>query len=90
MARLVLSLYVNELTASGTCTGSGTCTASGARGSRPTEKAQLPPSFVLYDPAVGTGAFLTAALQELASLPADLRPGGTKCDLLPLLAGKDV
>ena len=53
-------------------------------------KLQLPVSFRIFDPAVGTGTFLVAALQELASLPTDVRPAGTKSDLLTFLAGKDI
>lgn len=54
------------------------------------DKFMLPASCLLFDPAVGAGAFLVAAFRELISLPADLRPQGTKCALLAHLAGRDI
>lgn len=51
---------------------------------------RLPASFTLYDPAVGTGAFLTAALEQLNFLPGLLQPGTKTSYLLTLLAGQDV
>lgn len=78
MAQLALTLYFRGLA------------RPGSPRRKQAAKLQLPASFVVLDPAVGAGAFLVAALQELMSLPADLRSKRTKCDLLPLLIGQDL
>ena len=78
MARLAINLYLKERMRS----SSSRLKQENAR--------LIPASFKLLDPAVGAGAFLVAALEELVSLPSDFRPGETISELLPFLAGHDI
>lgn len=77
MARLALRLYFQELA------------QPRSRGRAPEAPVALPPTWRLADPAVGVGAFLTAALAELSALPSDLRGGRSALDLISCLAGRD-
>lgn len=77
MARLALRLYFQELA------------QPRSSGRQPGAPVRLPPDFYLADPAVGAGAFLAAALTELAALPADLRGGRSALEILSCLAGRD-
>lgn len=77
MARLALNIYLFRLA------------RPRSRGREPGAPVCLPDTLRLYDPSVGVGAFLAAALAELAALPPDLTGGRTSLDFLRYLAGRD-